>query len=154
MMRHLAILTLGPVMVVLGACGSRSTLDEQDLAQAAATGGGGAGGSTAGRGGAGGSTAGRGGAGGLVLPGLDAGVGQACMDCVVGRCPDVAACAMDTACATGVLCTVTSCATDGGLGNLGCVSKCFGGNWQLAIGAMTGITCVTQGCGATCGLGP
>jgi hypothetical protein len=165
-MQRLATLALGPVIVCLAACGSRSTLDDGDLLLAGATGGGGAGGAAGRGGGGGGSTAGRGGAGGLVfppiggldggfvLPGLDASIGQACMDCVVGQCPTVSACATDTACRTGVLCTVTTCSADGGLGNLACVAKCFGGNLQLALSAMTGITCVTQGCGPTCGLGP
>jgi len=183
-MRWLATVTLGLAAIGLVACGSRSLLDGGEIPAVGSTGGGGAGGLSPSSGGAGGAAPGQGGRGGtggaapgqggrggaagstitlppifgldggLQVPGIDASVGQPCMDCVVSRCPDVAACAANAACASGVLCTVTRCAGDGGLGNLGCVSNCFGGNWQLAMSAVTGITCVSQGCGATCGLGP
>jgi hypothetical protein len=165
-MRRLAFLTCAIVTAGLFACGSRSALDGGDLVV------GGAGGNAGTAAGTGGSTAagtgGRGvaGFGGLVLPplagrdggftipGLDAGVGQACVNCVLGSCPEVATCVTNTACANGLVCTVTQCAADAGLGNIMCVSRCFGGNLQLALGAVTGITCVLQGCGPKCGLGP
>jgi hypothetical protein len=174
-MRPFAIFTFGPIMLGLLACGSRSTLDAEQYVQASSAGSAGAGGaagSTTGHGGsagAGGSTSGRGGGaaaagivvppiggqGGFFVPGLDAGIGQACVGCVLGQCPDLATCAMDTSCAAGLVCTVTTCGGDGGLGlgAVACVASCFGGNWQLALSAITGITCVMQGCGPTCGFG-
>jgi hypothetical protein len=177
-MRRLAILTCALVTVGPFACGSRSAIDGGDLGDVVAGGNtGGAAGNTGGAGAAGntggvGAAAGRGGTGGgagfggfvvppivgrdggFVVPGFDAGVGQACVNCVLASCPGVAACATNTACASGLVCTVTQCGADAGLGNIMCVSRCFGGNLQLALGAATGITCVMQGCGTKCGLGP
>ena len=80
-----------------------------------------------------------------------------CPGCIRDRCgTQINACINNPACAAGLFCTLQMCA--GGLVGEGgfnpssftCVLGCFNGDQNLAIMAISSLTCVTMTCGAAC----
>jgi hypothetical protein len=74
----------------------------------------------------------------------------ACAVCIRDMCQDdLATCASDPKCQTGVICTLQNCAQyamgEAGLDGLSCITKCFG-DIQTALAAVNGLTCVTTKC--------
>jgi hypothetical protein len=63
---------------------------------------------------------------------------------------ELASCAADPVCQMGVLCTIQSCSqfvmAEAGPEALACVTTCFGGDIQSALGASGGVTCITSKC--------
>jgi len=80
-----------------------------------------------------------------------------CPGCIRDRCgTQINGCINNPACAAGLFCTLQMCA--GGLVGEGgfnpsafaCVLGCFNGDQNLAIMALSSLTCVTMTCGSAC----
>jgi hypothetical protein len=146
------------------ACGGRVGLtpppDEGEGGAAGSGGAGGTGGATlGGTGGAStGATSGSGGSatGGSTSSGGVTGTGggstvDACMDCIVTRCPDAATCFADPACVEGLLCTFTTCSETGSSEpDFGCVLTCFNNDAAKALQGISAVVCIGTYCVETC----
>ena len=94
-----------------------------------------------------------------VLPIPDGGPIGDCLGCVRDKCgSSVNDCINSPACRSGLACTITTCAAGGlggggGLGGLdiGCVAKCFGGDFKAAATAISTFSCLLGTCGSKCG---
>jgi hypothetical protein len=73
-----------------------------------------------------------------------------CAVCVATDCPQIAECIADPVCAEGLVCTLTGCIADGAP-DLQCISECFGGDFEAALGALEALGCVVTTCGDACG---
>jgi|SRR5882672_9095244 len=74
----------------------------------------------------------------------------ACAVCIRDMCQDdLAACASNPKCQTGVICALQNCAQyavgEAGLEGLVCITNCFG-DIPTALAAANGLTCVTTKC--------
>ena len=76
----------------------------------------------------------------------------ACATCIRDMCQaDLATCAADPKCQMGVICSIQNCAQyaqgEAGAAGLLCLTNCFG-DLATALGALSGLTCVTTMCGS------
>ena len=73
-----------------------------------------------------------------------------CISCAVQQCPFFVECLQDDVCTEGLSCAAQQCAN----ASIDCVIDCYDGDVAQASALLIGFLCLTNQCGAPCGIEP